>query len=115
MSTKSFLPPKKFPEQTKLTRDEKEQVPAGLSWKDLDVPRIYTNGEPSGRAQISILHCHTVGRVDAPSGNTLPHIRKKVSNFEQLVSPKTEWKFELSVVLQVKLWKRKEGCFSLLG
>lgn len=52
-------------------------MPTGLSCKDLCALRIYTNGGTKRREQISVLYCHTEGRVDAPSGNTVPYIKKK--------------------------------------
>lgn len=45
-------------------------------------------GSPA-KEQFSVLHFHIAGRLDTPSGNIVPNI-KKMSNFKQLVAPKVE-------------------------
>lgn len=83
----------------------------GLSCKDLCGLRIYTNGGTNRKAQISILYCH--GEEELTLLQVTPcHIWKKIlSNSEQLVSPKVEWKFELSAILQRSSERKRKVFF----
>lgn len=101
--------PKKFTEQTKLTNYHAERVPPGLSWKDLVIVGIHINGGTSKRAQLSILHCHIAGRVDAPSGNIVPHIKNE--QFQAISFTKGWTRIWMSCCLASDAMKEKGGLF----
>jgi len=106
---KKLPPTKKFAGQTKLRNYQEEQVPPGLSWKDFVVVGIHINGVNSKRAELSILHCHIAGRVDAPSGNTVPHIKNE--QFLAISFTKDWMRIWTSGCLASEAMKEKGGLF----